>query len=182
MALDVTVGGEDSNSYLTVLEADAYFLTRLGGSLWADAATTTARKEAVMITATRKINNLGFYGCKISEFQALAFPRYAYQSRSGVWDVDSDGNTIIPVEVGYAELECALWLLKNEGDEAISHDAKRGMNKVSSGKESYDGLSHGAPAIIGPEAVEYLDEFFAMSAELNPDEIRYLRRYRGYRR
>lgn len=182
MTLDATVGGEDSNSYVTEAQADAYFLTTLGSDLWRDVATTSARKEAALVTAARKVDNLGYYGCKIDEFQALEFPRYAYQSRSGTWDVDSSGTVIIPVQVQNAQCECALWLLQNEGPEAMAQTAKRGVNKVTSGKESYDGLSHGAASIVGPEAVEFLDEFFAMSAQLNPDENRYLRKYRGYRR
>ena len=51
MALDATIGGANSNSYALVADADAYFLTVLGGAAWAPLAEEL--KENLLIEATR---------------------------------------------------------------------------------------------------------------------------------
>jgi hypothetical protein len=60
-------------SYLTVSDADDYFTTRLNSDVWF--AATVPQKSAALVTATRVIDNLNFYGLKADSSQPLEFPR-----------------------------------------------------------------------------------------------------------
>ncbi len=173
MALDATVGGESANSYITRTDADTYFTVRLGSTVWTSA--DPADKDIALQMATRKVDNLSYYGWKRNINQALEFPRDAFQSDDGVWDLDPDGNVINPLEVQNATCECALWLLKNDGEEALAQSAQRKATNVKMGTVTMDGLTSGAPSIVGPEAVQYLKKFFKKSGSLRPIRRRIFR-------
>lgn len=82
MALDATIGGADSNSYATVLQADAYFASRYHVSFWA--TLTDADKEKLLITNTALLDwYIQWNGLKISDEQALAWPRSGVYSELG---------------------------------------------------------------------------------------------------
>lgn len=103
MALVATVGAADANSYVDVAEANAYFAAgvHLGSATWA--GLTNDNKSAALITATRQLDRLRFWGCKYSELQALQFPRdYC------AWKFNQ-----IPKELKEACLEQALSLAPN---------------------------------------------------------------------
>ena len=101
MALDATVGGTSSNSYLTVSEATTYFRDRINSSTWTD----YSNQSALLVTSTLTIDYyMSWYGDKTDEDQALAFPR--------------DGDTIIPTRIKQAVCELALYLI----DKGISYD------------------------------------------------------------
>lgn len=108
MALDATVGGADSNSYSTKTEADDYMATRIHASAWSSA--TAADKEAVLIWATRLLDQLSWQGAKAATTQALRWPR------SGV--IDRDGYSVedgaIPQDLKEACAEYALHLLSTD--------------------------------------------------------------------
>ena len=128
MALDATVGGSASNSYVTVAVADAYFGTRLHCSDWTDA--TTSDKEKALIQATRILDEYcTWLGIKTDTTapQALEWPRigicydggaiyyeydvsfYEYDTFSdGYWILDSD---TIPQQILDGTCELALVLL-----------------------------------------------------------------------
>lgn len=108
MALDATVGGANSNSYSTEAEADAYMATRLHASVWSSA--TSADKVAVLIWATRLLDQLSWQGAKASEAQALRWPRSGVVDRDG-YSVDDD---IIPQDLKDACAEYALSLLSTD--------------------------------------------------------------------
>lgn len=101
MAIDATVGGANSNSYVTLNEANAYFAERI----YADAWDVLVDQEQALVTATQRIDQEGFMGDRASETQALKWPR------SGVY---SDGvliaDTAIPQKVKDAQCELALTL------------------------------------------------------------------------
>ena len=72
MALDATLGGENSNSYVTVQEADDYFDNRLHSDLWID---DVAIKEKALITATRMLERyVDWLVLPFSDDQALTWP------------------------------------------------------------------------------------------------------------
>ena len=74
--IDATLGGASANSYVTLAGADAYFETVPDSSTWT--AKTTDQKNRALISATRWIDVLSFYGARCSETQALKWPREDY--------------------------------------------------------------------------------------------------------
>lgn len=103
MAIDASVGGAASNSYVTTAETDSYFLARLN-TAWA--ALTGAQKEAALISATDYLDatyEAQFKGLRASSTQALAWPREG---------VTVDGveilPTIIPTRLKHAQMQLAL--------------------------------------------------------------------------
>ena len=104
MALDATVGGANANSYVTVEEADSYFLERLHSGAWV----TSTVKEAALITASRLLDwELVFSGSKALDAQAMQFPRSDLVLNDGTEVL----STIIPREIKFATFELALFSL-----------------------------------------------------------------------
>jgi hypothetical protein len=101
MALDVTVGGADSDSYGTIAEADAYHAA-YGNADWA--TYDDAIKEPALRRAAQYIDSsYSFIGTKASESQALEWPR----SGAYVNGVLVDDATI-PTAIKRAQFEAAL--------------------------------------------------------------------------
>lgn len=121
MALDATVSGTSSNSYIDVAGADSYFATRLKTDEWDELGTTD--KEAALIQSTRRLEQERYNARKTVETQALQFPRDPIEDKDGFIRPSDE----IPVEVQYAQLEYALFLLK-EDDRFVSdleiHDSQ----------------------------------------------------------
>lgn len=115
MSLDATIGGTSSNSYVTRVEADAYFADRLNSSAngdWTNDSAGVARgntvKEQALVTATRRIDEEMFLGLKASSTQALKWPRVNVYDEDGlIFDSAS-----IPERVKQAVYITALELLK----------------------------------------------------------------------
>ncbi len=149
LEIDATVAGADSNSYVTMAEADAYFAGRLHADAWDTA--TQADKEKALVSACRDIGALRLasrrlpYGyvrepvgaldvqydplLVVDAEQALAFPRLR--------DVDAAGAYCIPERVKQAQCEEALALLAFGAEQARRSALQAGG--VSS--FSTDGLS-----------------------------------------
>lgn len=110
MALDATVGGEDSNSYVTQAEATAYFADRLHADSWEDFAS----KDQALITASSMLDwNMKWKGFRSSSSQKLDWPR------SGVLDsysVEIDSDTL-PDALKVATFEMALSILEEDRSE-----------------------------------------------------------------
>lgn len=75
-AIDATLSGASANSYVTLAAADTYFETVPDSSTWTDK--TTDAKNRALISATRWIDALSFYGDRCTETQALKWPRDNY--------------------------------------------------------------------------------------------------------
>lgn len=149
MAIDATVSGENSNSYLTLEEAEAYFAGRLNADAWESAS--DADKEKALLMACRHIESLRLrvrrrpYGypdepvdylgatwdvvAPASATQALSFPRRK--------DKDHDGNFAIPERVKQAQCEEALALLARGAEE----ERRRALQAAGVTSFSVDGLS-----------------------------------------
>ena len=77
ITIDVTVSGEDSNSYITLAEASEYFeANNAFSTLWL-ALATDALRNARIVNAARAIDRYSFtsYQADYSTPQAMAFPR-----------------------------------------------------------------------------------------------------------
>jgi len=91
-----------ANSYISVVDADAYFSAR-NNTTWS--ALTTANKEAALLYATSWIDSrYSWPGIIVDDSQALSWPRL------GAYDVDlrSIASTTIPQALIDAECEAAL--------------------------------------------------------------------------
>jgi len=101
--IDATLGGASANSYVTLADADAYFETVPDSTDWV--SKSTDQKNRALISATRWIDVLSFYGKRCSETQALKWPRKEYEV-----DGIELACTLIPfgIEVATYELARAL--------------------------------------------------------------------------
>lgn len=105
MAIDATSGGTDSDSFVTVEDADLYHNTRLHNSEWTSAS--TANKEAALKWATRILNDLQWLGRIADDAQALRWPRSNVYNRDGILLDD----TTIPTFLEQATAEMAWRLI-----------------------------------------------------------------------
>lgn len=103
----------NTNSYVTVAEADTYFETRIDSANWIDASDEI--KEQALVTATQLIDDHAWIGSAVSSSQALAWPRSSviyWDDRLGLqMSVDED---VVPTRVKTAVFEQALHLVNNE--------------------------------------------------------------------
>lgn len=107
ITIDETVGGVNSNSYVTEAEADTYFETRLNSSAYTGAGGEV--KKAALVNATFRLDHERFLGRSANDAitQKLRWPRFGLNDRDGRI-INSD---IIPLEIKHAQFELALALL-----------------------------------------------------------------------
>ena len=107
-AIDATIAGVSANSYVTLAAANTYFETVPDSATWSDK--TDDQKNRALISATRWIDALSFYGDRCTTTQALKWPRE---------DFEVDGIelvcTVIPTEIKVATYELAR-ALANDTD------------------------------------------------------------------
>lgn len=98
--INATLSSASANSYVTLAEADAYFETIPDSSTWT--TKTTDQKNRALISATRWIDSLNFYGDRCDNGQALKWPR-------NNWLVDRVELVcgVIPKEIKFATYELA---------------------------------------------------------------------------
>jgi len=160
VAIDATVGGENSNSYVTLTEAETYFADRLRVDAWS--AASSADKEKALLTACRHIEACrirvhrrpyGYPGelpdamgrpydplAPSNPDQALSFPRKK--------DEDNAGDYAIPKRAKDAQCEEALALLAR----GTEQERRRVLQAAGVSSFSVDGLSesYGAPGAAHP--------------------------------
>lgn len=98
--IDATVGGASANSYVTLAAANTYFETTPESSTWTDK--TDDAKNRALISATRWLDTLSYYGDRCATDQALKWPRKNYT----VDDIDLVC-TLIPEQIKVATYELA---------------------------------------------------------------------------
>ena len=103
-----TLKSATANSYVTLAEANTYFETVPDSTTWTNK--TDDQKNRALISATRWLDGLNFYGDRCDESQALKWPRNNYH----VDDVEL-ACTSIPTNIKYAQYELAR-ALANETD------------------------------------------------------------------
>ena len=106
--IHATLKGDSSNSYATLADANSYFETSPDDSTWSNK--TDDQKNRALISATRWIDSLNFYGDRCDQGQALKWPRNNYH----VDDVEL-ACTAIPKDIKYAQYELSR-ALANETD------------------------------------------------------------------
>lgn len=81
MTFDATPASPEATSFISVAEADAYFVTHPSSSDWDG---TTDAKEDALIFSTNILNSLSFHGFKFNQKQKLKLPAVGYTSRQMV--------------------------------------------------------------------------------------------------
>ena len=118
-AIHATLKGSNSNSYVTLNEADLYFETVPDSTTWDNK--TDDQKNRALISATRWIDSLNFYGDRCDADQALSWPRNNYH-------VDRVELTCsaIPADIKYATYELAR-ALANDTDSITGTTGDTGL-------------------------------------------------------
>ena len=151
VVLDATVSGASANSYLTVVEADAYvnmyLLTESNRDAWADQDPDD--KSRLLIQATRQLDwYFKWVGERTDDDQALGWPRYqAYREELLLPETE------IPFEIKHATVEMALWLLEQQDN--IPVDGNYQLNEVAVGsiRVNFNEKSGGQAKIYMPDKV-----------------------------
>lgn len=126
MAIDNTVGGENSNSYVTVAESNVYFLDRYSQEVSPEVATgwflfSEGQKTARLLYACRILERLKYLGVRVDDIQNLSWPRkiVSGEYRCG-WHLKILGKEIeddeIPSEIKNAQNEIALTVFDSDGN------------------------------------------------------------------
>ena len=128
--IDATLQGASANSYVTLAETDADFETVPNDSDWSNK--TDDQKNRYLISATRYLDGLGFFGTRCSTTQALSWPRRDY-TVDGV-EITC---TLVPDEIKVAAFELARALANNpnaligsKGTDGVPQEVKLGDLEV----------------------------------------------------
>ena len=103
----------NTNSYVTIADADTYFETRIDSANWI--VTSEEIKEQALVTATSLVDDHAWIGSAVSSTQALAWPRSSaiyFDDRLGLQITVADDE--VPERVKVAVYEQALHLINNE--------------------------------------------------------------------
>ncbi len=117
--IDATLSGASANSYVTLAAANTYFETVPDSSPWT--SKTDDQKNRALISATRWIDGLSFYGDRCTTTQALKWPREDYT----VDGIDL-ACTLIPEPIKTATYELAR-ALANDTDAIIGTTGTTGI-------------------------------------------------------
>lgn len=183
LILETGEGLIDSNSYADIAAGDAYHDNQLYPEPWF--TTESPRKETALIMATTLIDaNWNFYGSRVTDVQALAWPRIGapnrdlqpliYWSNNPLAGLAQIGNgyysavwpsNLIPDRLVRAVCEMArLLLIKNRP--AAAEPSSRGISSFSigSGALSFSFNSSDLPGLFTAEVSAYLTPLGSSSA------------------
>ncbi len=150
MALDATVSGPDSNSYVTVDEANSYHESRLHNDSWS--AATQADIEAALVWATSILDQKKWKGNKATQSQSLRFPR------SNLITMDNDvlASNTIPKFLKDAVSELAFYLLS---EDRTSDSDTAGFTAIQVGSIKLDIDKNDRSSVL-PESVKNQISFY----------------------
>ena len=124
VTITATAGSASANSFITLVEAQAFMDARLNSTKW-DSATTDNQNRA-LVEATRELSALRWQGNRTDTTQVLSWPRF--------WAVDPDSptsdyfaSTVIPQRIKDATAELAFQFLKAGTNDIASLDATVGV-------------------------------------------------------
>jgi hypothetical protein len=184
MALDTTVGGENTVSYVSVSESNSYFANHFSlakTALWD--ALSQPRKESALKKACQQLETIKFLDVEFAfagrlplaliddiyaditiskheEFQRLQFPRNI--------DEDSAGDMFVPQEVKDAQCEQAVHLLNFDDAALLTIGQGVVEEAVTAGPvKSYTRYSeHAHLSYLSPMAIELLRQFMRTSSRV----------------
>jgi len=132
IAIDATVGGANANSYLTLAAAELViegFVQDDDVTAWATA--TTDQKNRALYTATQRLDRERFLGARVTDTQALQWPRTGVRKPDTYINTYAVGfpfrittdyytDTEIPDQVKKAQCVLAVYLNNNKDGLALS--------------------------------------------------------------
>ncbi len=150
MALDATVGGASTNSYVTVSEANSYFADRSHADAWED----EENQAAALVTASQAIDwYVTWKGQRATGTQSMDWPRVGVLDKVGTeYPLD-----VIPQDVKTATYEMALASL--DADRMADSDLA-GLSEVRAASlmiKTDDGLYNTKPDTIPDHIWKILD-------------------------
>lgn len=123
LTITATAGSASANSFVTEGEAITYMASRLNAGDWttASGADATETEKKALIEATRALDLLAWEGVRVTDTQALSWPRdYAVNPDATISDPGTEypyyADTVIPQRVKDATCELALELLRANAD------------------------------------------------------------------
>ncbi|AGK97407.1 DnaT-like ssDNA-binding protein [Clostridium pasteurianum] len=162
----------NTNTYISVADADAYFDDRLFSDTWDNTDADTKAKALIM--ATKKIDRLPIIGRKAIDSQTLQFPRMIYSyNRDNLFNsyfVTQEGNKYITNSIGwytedfvsnrvkYATCEEALALLERGNSKRIKLQ-QQNVKSFSLGGGISETYGNRIVKILSEEAQEYLQPY-----------------------
>lgn len=145
--LDTTISGMNSNSYVSVEEADAFFNLYPYKNEWDE----IPNKESYLFKATMDIDSVKNYKYKkLNNQQSLKFPRTNH--------VDGNGNPFIPNEIKKAVFLQAYFSYLNEDDNIHQANKKNNITGFDFGKSRYS-YNNNPYNSLYPQVEELLREF-----------------------
>jgi len=123
--IDAEVGGSNSNSYVTSLEATTYFSTRFDSGSWQSA--TDGQKSGSLLSATNLLEQREWAGTAVTSTQALHWPRNGILKRVGF---SLESTTAIPQRIKNAQFELANSLIEGTIDLSPTNDTFDGNLKI----------------------------------------------------
>jgi hypothetical protein len=160
MALDATPGGENSNSYVTISEADIYFRDRLHSSSWNDLDYNS--KASSLITSTSMLDwYMKWEGNRTTTIQSLDWPRTDVTGEDFL-DLPDDE---IPKAVKTATFELALSII--DSDRTNDWDLQ-GLSKMKVGDlemvASYSQSDNPKPSVIPDKVYKILKDLITQTS------------------
>lgn len=123
--VSATVGGSASNSFATAVEMDSYADARPNASAWTDEEDDDVKSRA-LIHATRELCNRGWIGSRVSDSQALAWPRQFAEDPDSAFRIYYS-TAVVPQRVKNACMELALEILKSGTVDLSAQDSKQNV-------------------------------------------------------
>lgn len=172
VAIDASVGGAASNSYVTEVEAIAYAATRLNLNGWATVAGSTATEDEkkALVEATRELDMLTFKGRRFTSTQRLSWPRaYALNSEDEPLDAVLVNYgmdlyyTGIPQRLKDATIELAFEFLRAGDIDIAAAPESAGVIR-----EKIDVIETEWAAGYGPQDLEGVARFPRVSLLISP--------------
>jgi len=126
VSITATAGSASANSFVTLLESEAYMETRLNGSTWDDASADD--RSRALVEATREMSACAWKGRRSTDTQALSWPR------QWVTDFDSSNltyidSTIVPQWLKDVTVELAFQFIKAGTSDVASIDQTIGIKR-----------------------------------------------------
>lgn len=126
MTLVTTPGAANADAYVDVAGVTAVEATRSQPTTWL--TLSLDQQERAIRAATVTLDRLAWRGEPVTNTQALAWPRWDTQDRTGAF-LASD---VIPPEVAKATATLALWIAE-QSDDAMLPDETAGLSSLSLG-------------------------------------------------
>lgn len=120
VSLDATVGGANSNSFITVATANSIAENTLNVTTWTGASADD--KARALIMSTTDLQPLAWVGTRATETQALAWPR-----TDAVINGRTIADNVIPREIQQATFDLALSILAGAAATSGSGDLVPGV-------------------------------------------------------